>query len=179
MPQKYYDEEDVQPWDRMERESASAYEAFTSYLLMGAARGIRSAARKDGKPKSTYIGFSKRWNWAERSRAWDNSRLKERQQEAKDQEKAARERQRKIGELLQSKATRWVNSVAVEDIDGHVAVKMMQLGVQLENAAISKTIEELYAQNEVTDAFLAGVVNALREGRAAQRAMLGNVGNSE
>jgi hypothetical protein len=68
------------PWIRRSGESSPAYEAFLAYRDLGRDRSIDRAALAlkgglspgDGRPSSGRLrGWSSRWRWVERARAWD------------------------------------------------------------------------------------------------------------
>ena len=160
---------EILPWERQIGESEAAFEAFTFYRNQEGRRSVRKGAQSFSKSYTLLRKWSAKNNWVERCRAWDNEQLRLQQEQARQEEKIARNRQRKIGETMQAKALQWMNAVKPEEMDGNVAVKMMQLGIQLENAAISRTLEEFMVQTETTDNFLANLVKALAEGRAAAK----------
>jgi hypothetical protein len=62
---------DKKLYDRRPGESARAYQGFKAYCDLGPARSIRKAVRTLGKNKTTLEQWSTRWDWVERSRAWD------------------------------------------------------------------------------------------------------------
>lgn len=73
-----YDERD--PWERLEREPPSAFDAFRTYRDMGPTRSIRKAwIKHTGQPEDTTRRMGGRWcewavkyTWTERVRLWDD-----------------------------------------------------------------------------------------------------------
>lgn len=59
------------PTERRPRETAVAYEAFRTYLMMGPARSTAKVARACGKHKSLMDRWSARWEWVERVRSFE------------------------------------------------------------------------------------------------------------
>jgi hypothetical protein len=59
------------PWDRRPGESAKAYRAFTLYRDMQADRTFESVARELRCSGTNARRFAKRWDWAQRVRAYD------------------------------------------------------------------------------------------------------------
>lgn len=59
------------PTERRPRESAVAYEAFRTYLMMGPQRSTAKVARACGKHKSLMDRWSARWEWVERVRSFE------------------------------------------------------------------------------------------------------------
>jgi hypothetical protein len=59
------------PWDRRPGESAKAYRAFALYRDMQADRTFESVARELRCSGTNIRRFAKRWDWAQRVRAYD------------------------------------------------------------------------------------------------------------
>src|ERR1043165_105053 len=55
-----------QPFEQKPDESAKAFEAFSTYLDMGAKRTLKAVGRKLGKSKALMERWSKRHNWVAR-----------------------------------------------------------------------------------------------------------------
>jgi hypothetical protein len=54
-------------------ESAPAFEAFWAYCIAGSSRSLRLVAQGLGKSAQLLARWSVRWNWQERTRAFDNA----------------------------------------------------------------------------------------------------------
>lgn len=65
-------DDDLKPWDRQPGESAPAYQAFRTYIEMGADRSTADVARELGKSKTLTDRWSGQWGWVERARQWDS-----------------------------------------------------------------------------------------------------------
>jgi len=78
-------------WERQDRESGRAFEAFTTYRDLGLTRTIRAAAEAQGITLRLGNRFATRWRWAERALAHDRMR-----DQAKDE--AARKKAAELGE---------------------------------------------------------------------------------
>jgi hypothetical protein len=80
----------VHPWDRREGESEADYAKFMAYLSLGPTRTINTAYRsfvgvvagpdKTGRrskyPPGSWLALSSRWEWVERTAAWDTHNLR-------------------------------------------------------------------------------------------------------
>ncbi len=69
------------PWAIQPKESATAYEAFITYLELGRGRSIPKAMDAAGAPagnKRWWETWSSRHQWVERSRAYDSDHLQDR-----------------------------------------------------------------------------------------------------
>lgn len=64
--------EDIRPWDRQPGETSKAYEAFSTYMNLGAQRSTNKTAQTLGKSKTLMDQWSAKWNWPERAAAWDS-----------------------------------------------------------------------------------------------------------
>jgi choline kinase len=74
--------EQEKPWERGERESAPAFEAFQKYLDMGTERSLRKLAVEISKSYTLVSRWSREKNWQERVRAYDNYLANARTQKA-------------------------------------------------------------------------------------------------
>ena len=77
--------ETPRPWDRLDNETAKAFDAFRAYLSLGARRSVREAARQhhatatstgeiSGRQRTTvrtWIGWSSRHGWVRRADSRD------------------------------------------------------------------------------------------------------------
>jgi len=72
-----------QVWDRQPGESNPAYGAFCVYRDLGPQRSIAKACRELKKSKSTVAPWSAKFEWVERTKAWDD--FCDRQQRERDQ----------------------------------------------------------------------------------------------
>jgi hypothetical protein len=62
----------LSPWHRQPDEVETAYEAFTAYLGIEGNRTVKEAARRTGKDYSMCYGWSVKFDWKNRARAYDN-----------------------------------------------------------------------------------------------------------
>lgn len=59
------------PWDPADHEGVEAYRCFRAFLELGGARDLDKAAAATGKRLMTVSGYSKRFAWYDRAKAWD------------------------------------------------------------------------------------------------------------
>jgi hypothetical protein len=62
-----------EPWDRLEGEGVQAFDAFATYRDLGVERSTAKVAQACGKDKSLIDRWSGRYNWVQRTRAYDES----------------------------------------------------------------------------------------------------------
>ena len=67
----------VNPWDRLPRESARSSAGFRAFLELGSGRSCRQVARNLSRERSQILDWSRKHDWAKRSRAWDNHNREE------------------------------------------------------------------------------------------------------
>ena len=122
------------PWERQKGESAQAYEAFSTYLSMGAERSTRAVAQKLGKSASLIQRWSRDKGWQERVRAYENDleRVADR--------KAMTERHIGIAMQLQKKALEALSSLSVEDMTPKDIKEYIKMATDLER--LNRTLEE-------------------------------------
>lgn len=84
-----------QPWERLPRESAPAFEAFRVFLELGPGRTVAEAIRQLGKRKSLIWRWATRHDWRRRAWACDVQRDRE------DEEAVRRERETVLQQRLQ------------------------------------------------------------------------------
>lgn len=73
------DTQQNQVWEQQPRESDVAYRAFTTYRDQGADRSLVRTRQALGKSKALVEGWSSRWGWVRRARAYDAMLDRERQ----------------------------------------------------------------------------------------------------
>lgn len=149
------------PWDRIKGESEEAYRAFVAYRDLGVDRTLE-AARQVLKKNSGYYrvigGWSGRWSWVERVRAWDSHLQAERDKvtaaEARKWEQrrlAAREANFGLAEKLQERVQKLLEmptvqkrSTVVGD-DGRTTVTVWEPArwTQRDLAIMAKTASDL------------------------------------
>ena len=60
------------PWERLEKETDPAWQAFCAYRDLGPNRSTAKAARLVGKSKKLMDGWSSKHEWVRRVRAWED-----------------------------------------------------------------------------------------------------------
>ena len=61
----------MNPWDRRDKESEEAWEAFQTYRDMGVRRSLRLVAQHLGKSEGLMTGWSSKHDWPNRARGYD------------------------------------------------------------------------------------------------------------
>ena len=117
-------------WQRQKGESAQAYEAAKLYFELRAERSLAAVRQKLGKSKALIERWSRRWNWPERARDYDehadefreDELQKSRAKEAQiwiERDRELRERFFQLGEVIVAKAERMVREFPERSITRH------------------------------------------------------------
>ncbi len=135
------DKRTEQPWERQERESPQAFEAFTLYLEMGAGRSVRTVAQKLYKSDTLIGRWSRIYKWAERSRAWDNHLQHEAKRAAIADMRDMAKRHIKLANLLQSVAVEAIKKAGTDMITPQNLAPVMKLATSLERESRETDVE--------------------------------------
>lgn len=137
------------PWERKEKETVRAYEAFCVYRDMGPERSIAKTGQKLGKNTTTLSEWSSRNDWVKRAAAWDDEQDKIAreiaQKEMANEIRRMRKRQAEAGKFMQIKAIKALNRIAEEDIKPGDISRLVDIGSKLERLArgdVGEVIEE-------------------------------------
>ena len=104
------------PWERQKGESAQAYEAFSTYLGMGAERSLSAVAKQLSKSLPLIKRWSREKEWQERIRAYDNDIEKQARKKVIADRKTMTKRHIGIAMQLQKKALEALENLSVEDM---------------------------------------------------------------
>ena len=88
-------------WERLENESAKAYEAFALYRDMGSERAVRKVAEKLSKSLALITRWAAKYQWTQRVREWDDHADEIRRKASDTAIKEMSERHLKFGEAFQ------------------------------------------------------------------------------
>ena len=91
-------------WERLENESAKAFEAFTAYRDIGPDRSARAVWEKCGKSRGLIERWCAQYRWKDRAEAYDDYRDREARKTAVSDYKKMNARHAKIGMQLQNTA---------------------------------------------------------------------------
>ena len=115
----------VNAWDRLPQESARSSAGFRAFLELGSGRSCRQVARNLSRERSQILDWSRKHDWVNRSRAWDNHNWEENHverakatkveaersaQEQTAREQTQRQQEEKIVEQFSDRAVRMAES---------------------------------------------------------------------
>jgi len=163
-------------WERREKESAKAYEAFIDYLTQPASqRSIRQVAHSLSKSDTLVKGWASKHDWVERVRAFDGEN--ERKALAIEQKRATnrvismRARHRRIGKrALDLVADALERGDLAETMTLADVYRLMRGGLLLERSGFESTVPSNVATSgDLTDPLKQG---AQQPGQQQQTTML-------
>ncbi len=145
---------ETQPWERQDRESSPAYEAFSMYRDMpknGQKRSTRVVAEQLGKS----VGLIERWcsqkSWVARVTAYDNFLTREDQRQHLDELKKMRSRQVKIAMQLQNAALEALAVTKPGDIAPKDIVSFIKAATAIEESNRKAQVETDRAESPDND----------------------------
>lgn len=139
---------DSKPWERQERESAKAYEAFTVYLNMGRERTIRSVAQQLHK-SSTLIGrWSRTFGWVERVAAYDAELQRAAHEEALKKSRQMTQRHIKAALKLQEKALDALEKTDPAEMDPKTILAFIRESTRMEREARASVVYDTTPASE-------------------------------
>ncbi len=120
-------------WERQENESAEAYEAFSLYRDMPPAeRSLAQVGRKLGKSKALMERWSSKNEWRHRVHEYEKYIDALALHKATTQLAEMRARHIKIGQMLQTKGLKALETMKPEEISAKNAIRMVTDGMKVE-----------------------------------------------
>jgi uncharacterized membrane protein len=123
------------PWERQPGEGEEAYEAFSVYYKAGLKRSLRKTADAIGKSRAMCDRWSKRWNWVERARGYDNALAREEYQATIDAIRKMNKQQASIGIMLQQKGLEALKKLNISKMDAKELLQFLMQGSNIERRA--------------------------------------------
>lgn len=123
------------PWERQPGEGEEAYEAFSLYYKAGLKRSLRKTAESLGKNRALLERWSRRWNWVERAREYDNALVREEYQSTVDSIKKMNKQQASIGLMLQQKGLEALKKLNISKMDAKELLQFLIQGSNIERRA--------------------------------------------
>ena len=140
-------------WERQDGESGKAYEAFSVYRDMGAARSVSAVARQLRKSRALIDRWKRQWDWEERARAYDRELERAAYEEAV---KAMREMSRRhigMGVRMQTKALEGLSKLNPGKMRTKDIVALLHEGTKLERDSRARIVEDAAPQDDGEDDF--------------------------
>jgi hypothetical protein len=130
------------PYERLEKESKKAFEAFQMYRDMGADRSIRKVAKELGKSQQLLSRWSAQYDWVDRANKYDAEmdRIALLQQEK--ERKAMIKRHAKQSMIFQEQVLNRIKKFNVEELEPKDMIKWWTEAVKIERLSRGETTEK-------------------------------------
>ncbi len=149
-------------WERQEKESSQAFEAFDLYLKMGEDRSLRKVAQELGKSNTLISRWSSAWSWQARVRDYDNEIKRVEFAELQKQAKAMRKRQAQTAMLLQKKAVQALDKLDISELAPKDILSFISKGAQLEREVLAES-EGILAHESGADNVTSSLADTITE----------------
>lgn len=143
-----------QIWEWNGEETSPAFEAFTIYRDMGTDRTLAKVAKGLGKSGTLIEGWSARWNWDARVKAFD-AHLDAIGIKARESEIIAMNKKHiKIGETMQAKALQRLQRLNIDDMDANEIRQFLDTAIKIERQARGESTDRLDIQQNINMAVI-------------------------
>ncbi|NLB82491.1 MAG: hypothetical protein GX800_12990 [Clostridiaceae bacterium] len=121
-----------EPWERLPKETARAFEAFIDYRDSGTDRSIRSTAQKLCKNRTTIAEWCKKYNWVERAVQYDAELDRQaRERNEKEREEMA-QLHIKAARAMLTKALKGLQAIPDDAMTPNDVSRMIEVASKLE-----------------------------------------------
>lgn len=138
-----------QPWERREKESTKAYEAFCIYRDMGRERSLSKVAAKLEKSETLMGRWSGEHKWVDRAAKWDDEQDRiEREIAQKEQAREIREMRKRhadLAKVMLIKSAKALARIPDDDIKPGDISRMVDVASKLERISrgdVGEVVEE-------------------------------------
>lgn len=130
-------------WERQKKESEPAYEAFWVYCRTprGEKRSYSSVAAQLQKSSALIRRWANRWNWEERTVAYDNHLLQEEIDALKKDRINSARRHASIARSMQDKLIRRLNKLDPSELTAKEITSWLETAVKIERQALGEPTE--------------------------------------
>ncbi len=135
--------DDRLPWEKQKGESRQAFEAFSAYRDMGAARSLTKVAKKLNKSVTILGRWSGRWNWVERTSAWDIELDRQNREAQIEAIKEMSERHAREAMLFQQKVVERLRELRPGELSPQDMARWFEVAVKVERLSRGETTEIL------------------------------------
>ena len=128
----------VKFWERQEKESTKAYEAFVIYRDLGVGRTFKAVAEKLHKSYTIIRRWKEQWNWEKRATDWDNFIVEKASKKAAEDYAKMLELQINLGKMFQAKGATALQNMDFENVPMKFLPSIIELinsGVKIERTA--------------------------------------------
>lgn len=135
----------AEPWERQEKESDKAFEAFVKYRDMGLDRSTTKVAKELAKSEQLIRRWSATYDWVKRAAAWDNEVDKDVQKAQRQEIAEMRKRHATLASAMLVKAAKALQAIPEDEIKASDISRMVDVASKLERVSrgdVGEVIEE-------------------------------------
>lgn len=129
------------PWERQPGEGYEAYEAFRVYYKMREKRSLAKVAAALGKSKTLMENWARKWDWVERSRAYDNELEREAFKATVSEIRKMNKQQASTGVLLQQLGIEALKKLNADKMEAKTLLQFIVQGAAIERRSRTADIE--------------------------------------
>lgn len=119
-------------WERKKGETQQSFEAFTIYRDMGPKRSLEKVSQKLGKSRSLMERWSRRHNWVERCRAYDEEMDRISREALEEARREMVERHAKTAMMFQQKILERMRNLNPAELSTSDMIKWFDIAVKIE-----------------------------------------------
>jgi len=153
----------INAWERQEKESEQAFQAFVKYRDKGLERTLISVSEELHKSYTLIRRWADMWNWSERVREYDNDLEKQAKKQAEKSRKEMYERHAKIATTFQAKALEALKDFDPRRLDAKSIREFVEMATELERQSREMVIEENEKQDESANSSVVIICDIPRE----------------
>lgn len=128
-------------WERQEKETDKAFEAFCVYRDMGPERSLNKTVQKLSKNRTTLADWSSKYNWVKRAAAWDKEQDRIARQAQTKEIVNMRKRHANLAHAMLVKAAKALNAISEDEIKPADISRMVDVASKLERLSRGDTSE--------------------------------------
>jgi hypothetical protein len=130
-------------WFRQKGESRKAYEAFTVYRDLGAARSLAKVADRLGKSLELMKRWSSRHEWVDRAASFDANEEFEMLTQERAERIAMRRNDAEIARMVMLKAVERLREIRPSDLSPTQLIQFIVEGAKLQRLALGESTENV------------------------------------
>lgn len=138
----------MNPWDRTDKESEEAWEAFVVYRDMGARRSLPLVAEACGKSASLMQGWSAKHDWPNRARGYDRWQDQQMQAAWTNQMRSMVEETNALGRELIRRASMRLASIPPNDKIPYDILRAAEIAAKIQREGMGSIRPEKGAPDE-------------------------------
>lgn len=128
----------VDPWERQDRESAQAFEAFVMYRDLGTARSVTKVARELDKSRALVGRWSRQFAWVVRASAYDREQDRLFLAEQAQARREIARRHAKLAQAVQGKAVARLQTLDPRELSPSELLRYIQVAAEIERRAVGE-----------------------------------------